>query len=178
MRAGTRSARVRRTVLLGPPQTERYPLGSPNNSLESSRESRSITANCGVHAAWPALASRRLRCFARYRILCNAQHAQQSTFGDCRGFQRNHGGLHRARNASGRQVTWRCTTAPTCMDTVASARNLCRRTTGLSDRCSAAVRRLRLGSLTGVAAGGGAMVRAEALASLVSTARSYWIRRS
>ncbi len=32
--------------------------------------------------------------------------------------------------------------------------------------------------LTGVAADGGAMVRAEALASLVSTARSYWIRRS
>jgi|SRR5688500_11557228 len=32
--------------------------------------------------------------------------------------------------------------------------------------------------LTDVAAGGGAMERAEALASLVSTARSYWIRRS
>ena len=34
------------------------------------------------------------------------------------------------------------------------------------------------GNLTGVAAGGGVMVRAEALAALVSTARSYWIRRS
>jgi hypothetical protein len=36
---------------------------------------------------------------------------------------------------------------------------------------------LRCG-LTGVAADGGAMKRAEALASLVSTARSYLIRRS
>jgi hypothetical protein len=34
------------------------------------------------------------------------------------------------------------------------------------------------GYLTGVAAGGGVMERAEALASLVSTARSYGIRRS
>jgi len=32
--------------------------------------------------------------------------------------------------------------------------------------------------LTGVAADGGLMVRAEALASLVSTAQSYWIHRS
>jgi len=32
--------------------------------------------------------------------------------------------------------------------------------------------------LTGVAADGGAMVRAEALAALVSTARFYWIHRS
>jgi hypothetical protein len=32
--------------------------------------------------------------------------------------------------------------------------------------------------LTGVAADGGVMERAEALAALVSTARSYWIRRS
>jgi hypothetical protein len=33
-------------------------------------------------------------------------------------------------------------------------------------------------SLTGVAADGGVMERAEALASLVSTAQSCWIRRS
>ena len=33
-------------------------------------------------------------------------------------------------------------------------------------------------SQRGVASGGGAMVRAEALAALVSTARFYWIRRS
>jgi hypothetical protein len=32
--------------------------------------------------------------------------------------------------------------------------------------------------LTGFAAGAGVMVRAEALASLVSTALFYWIRRS
>jgi hypothetical protein len=32
--------------------------------------------------------------------------------------------------------------------------------------------------LTGIAADGGVMERAEALATLVSTARIYWIRRS
>ena len=32
--------------------------------------------------------------------------------------------------------------------------------------------------LTGVAADGGVVEHAEALAALVSTARSYWIRRS
>jgi len=37
---------------------------------------------------------------------------------------------------------------------------------------------MTVNGLTGIAADGGVVERAEALASLVSTARSYWIRRS